>query len=124
MNAQRGIWGENGAGGMRYAGGVTIDSPLAKTMGDFVYAENAEELVVYLAGGTDYEDCLAGRRDAFEGAVRRLTENVLERLERAKKAGYDTIKKRHTEDYRKLYGAFDLTLSQTRGAADKATRTR
>ncbi len=116
-----GIWGENGAGGMRYAGGVTIDSPLAKTMGDFVYAENAEELVVYLAGGTDYEDCLAGRRDAFEGAVRRLTENVLERLERAKKAGYDTIKKRHTEDYRKLYGAFDLTLSQTRGAADKAT---
>lgn len=108
-----GNWGENGAGGMHYLSGVRIASPDAETLGDAVYIRGQREIVLYLAARTDYEDCLAGVRKDGEEAYSALKANVLERLDRAEKAGYEEIRRKHLEDYRALYGNFSLRLGST-----------
>lgn len=118
--ATAGNWGENGAGGMHYLSGVRIASERARTMGDAVYLEAAEEVVVYLAAGTDYLDCLNGKRKDGKEAYEELYQVVGKRLDAAQAAGYDEIRRRHLEDYQSVYGDFNLDLYGT-GKEEMAT---
>ena len=105
-----GNWGENGAGGMHYLSGVRIADSDAETLGDAVFIKGQREITVYLAAATDYEDCLAGARKDGEEAYRTLKETVLGRLDRAEAVGYEEVRRRHLEDYQRLYGNFSLRL--------------
>lgn len=105
-----GNWGENGAGGMHYLSGVRIASADAKTLGDAVYVEDQEEIVIYLAAVTDYEDCLNDVRAEAEKAYEKLAAEVKRRLDEAEKAGYEAVLERHRKDYQAVYQDFDLVL--------------
>lgn len=105
-----GNWGENGACGMHYLSAVRIASKKGKTMGDAVYIEDAEEVVVYLAAGTDYEECLEGTKKNSQDAYNSLYQKIGSRLDAAQAAGYEEIKRRHIEDYQDLYKNFGLDL--------------
>lgn len=118
--ATAGNWGENGADGMHYLSGVRIASEHARSMGDAVYLEDAEEAVVYLAAGTDYQECLNGVRKDGKEAYADLSRVITERLDAAQAAGYEEIRRRHLEDYQSLNGNFNLDLN---GSTDEKMTT-
>lgn len=118
--ATAGNWGENGADGMHYLSGVRIASEHARSMGDAVYLEDAEEAVVYLAAGTDYQECLKGVRKDGKEAYSDLSRAITDRLDAAQAAGYEEIRRRHLEDYKSLYDNFNLDLN---GSTDEKMTT-
>lgn len=118
--ATAGNWGENGADGMHYLSGVRIASEHARSMGDAVYLEDAEEAVVYLAAGTDYQECLKGVRKDGKEAYADLSRVIADRLDAAQAAGYEEIRRRHLEDYQSLYDNFNLDLN---GSTDEKMTT-
>lgn len=113
-----GTRGENGAGGMHYLGAVRIAGEDAKTLGDFVYVEDREEVICYLAAATDYTDMLSGERKEGEAAYADLRRSVDERLLAAEEAGYERIYKEHEQDFCARYSTFSLSL----GSTDKGIR--
>lgn len=144
-----GNWGENGAGGVHYVTGATMQAYRAgneipvKVMGDFVYAENADEVVIYVSTATDYNDLwdryaeelkkqiealdtgeTSGQQDDRmlyrlignydgEAALRKLTSVILDRLDAARKAGFAEIYREHAEEYQRLYKRFDLNINNS-----------
>jgi len=144
-----GNWGENGAGGVHYLTGVTMQAfrdgeeiPVGVT-GDFVYAVNADEVIIYLSTATDYMDLWEKYAEVLkkqieapdteddikrqdepmlyrlladydgEAALRKLKELVLGRLEAARKEGFAKIYREHVGEYQKLYKRFDFNINNT-----------
>ena len=68
-------------------------------MGDFVYTENADEILLYVTSGTDFMGNTTYREDC------------LNRLDAAQEAGYELIKKEHLEWFHGLYNRVSLTLN-------------
>lgn len=93
-------WGRCGDGGVGYFSAVRLAAHGGKvsTMGDFVYAENAREVVVYLSSATEF-----GGRENYR-------EECLAALDAAERAGYEEIRNAHLEEYRRLYGRTRLEL--------------
>ena len=98
-------WGENGVGGVHYFTGVRMcaDAPV-HTMGDFVYTEDAAEVVIYLDTSTDFVDDTT-RNEAFR-------KESLARLDRAEAAGFEAIRKQHLRRYHGMYDRMELTLNE------------
>ncbi len=96
-----GNWGENGVGGVKYLSVVrmTVESGSVHTLGDFVYCENANGVVLYLTAATDF----GGRKE--------YRKECLERLEQAERAGFDKIKEEHIRDYHQLYNRMELHIN-------------
>lgn len=92
-------YGICGAEGISYFTGITLDAGenAADTIGDFVYVRNAGEIVIYLACGTDFADP-------------EYKKHCLERLEKAKEAGYENIYEEHLKEYEALYGRMELSI--------------
>jgi alpha-L-fucosidase 2 len=94
-------YGVCGPEGISWFTGITMtaDVPTA-TIGDFVYVKNAREIVIYLACATDFVE-------------KDYQKRVLERLETAKKAGYETIRTAHIREYQELYGRMELSINES-----------
>lgn len=94
-------YGQCGAGGVRYFTGVRMAARGADvhTMGDFVYTENADEVILYVASETDF-----GENSSYR-------ENCLERLDQAEKAGYETIREAHLEWYVPMFERVKLDIN-------------
>jgi len=142
-----GNWGENGTGGVHYMTGVTMQAfrngteiPV-RVVGDFVCAENADEVIIYLTTATDYMDLwdryaeiLRRQIETYdsvenpekqeermlyriiedydgEAALKKLSAMVQDRLDAAKKAGFAEIYENHVEEYQKLYKRFELNIN-------------
>ncbi|MDY3919022.1 MAG: glycoside hydrolase family 95 protein [Candidatus Limivivens sp.] len=107
-----GSWGQNGVGGVNWFSGVrmTADAPV-HTMGDFVYTENAREIILYVDCATDFQEN-GERRKNFR-------EECLERLRQAEKAGFEMIRAQHRKDFGEFYERMDLQIgmSDSAGAA-------
>lgn len=98
-----GNWGQNGVGGVRYFSAVrmTADAPV-RTMGDYVYTENAKEAVLFVDCETDFLE-EGGREERFR-------EICLERLRCAEAAGIRKLRARHLEEYCGLYNRMDIRI--------------
>ena len=96
-----GNWGENGVGGVNYLSAVrmTAVGGSVHILGDFVYCENANEVVIYLTAATDF------------GGRKKYREECLERLELAEQTGFDSIKEAHMRDYLHLYKRLELSIN-------------
>ena len=94
-------YGQCGEGGVNYftavrmvAKGSSVD-----TMGDFVYTENADEVILYVTSGTDF------------GGNNNFKEDCIKRLDEAEKTGYDKIKEEHLFWYKPLYERVKLDIN-------------
>ncbi|MDO5423677.1 MAG: glycoside hydrolase family 95 protein [Eubacteriales bacterium] len=98
-----GNWGQNGVDGVRYFSAVrmTADAKV-RTLGDFVYTENAKEVVLFVDCETDFRED-GGREERFR-------EVCLERLRSAEAAGIEKIRARHLEEYGELYNRMDIQI--------------
>lgn len=96
-------YGQNGAGGVSYFTGVRMSAKGAKvqTMGDFVYTENADEVTIYAASGTDFADA-------------DYKEKILKQLDEAEKAGFEKIREEHLKTYHMLYDRVEFSLNEDR----------
>ncbi len=124
-----GNWGRNGDQGVYYLTGVRIKAePFddhrgkdfeAGIMGDFVYARNAKEVILYLSVGTDFSDIEKAEQKqlAYEPGPMtdhcpdRLLDRINHILDEAQTAGFQTIAEKHKEDYHKLYDRFSLEIN-------------
>lgn len=97
--------GRCGEDGVSYFTGIrmAVKGGSVDTIGDFVYASGADEVYLYLACSTDYQDPDYRR-------------HALERLDEAQKAGYQTLKEEHERDFARLYDRMELSLG---GSADE-----
>lgn len=94
-------YGQCGAGGVQYYTAVTMEAKGADvhTMGDFVYTEQADEVILYVTSGTDF----GGKTD--------FKEACLQRLQAAKKVGYQSIKEAHEAWYKPLFDRVKLDIN-------------
>ncbi|MCI8372124.1 MAG: glycoside hydrolase family 95 protein [Lachnospiraceae bacterium] len=94
-------YGQCGAGGVHYFTGVrmTAKGGEVKTMGDFVYVEQADEVILYVTAETDF------------GGNSQYRENCLQRLDRAEAAGYEAIWKEHLSWFEPLFNRTKLELN-------------
>lgn len=94
-------YGQCGEGGVHYFTAVrmAVKGGEVKTMGDFVYTENADEVLLYVTSGTDFMG-----NDNYR-------EDCLKRLDDAENAGYEVIRKEHLEWFHGLYNRVSLTLN-------------
>lgn len=113
--ASVGNWGQNGVGGVEYFTGVrmvgksfdNVSNPV-KTMGDFVYAESAKEVVIFLAAGTNFLDILEGN------TTNSVKDVVINQLRVAESIGYEKMKQENIKEYHKLYDRFSLSINNVK----------
>lgn len=94
-------YGTCGEGGVKYFTALRMAAKggQVRTMGDFVYVEQADEVILYVASGTNF----GGREDYREAC--------LERLDRAEEAGYEALRSAHEAWYKPLYERVSLELN-------------
>lgn len=95
------LYGNLGKGGFDFAMTLAAESRGGKvyTMGEYLIAEEAEEVILYFSADTTYHV-----------AEEELESSIQERIEKAKDETYEKLLKQHIEDYVSLYGRvrFDL----------------
>lgn len=120
--ASVGNWGQNGVGGVEYFTGVrmigksfdNVTNPV-KTMGDFVYAESAKEVVIYLAAGTNFLDMTEGNLNTNQNDSKSSVKDIVtKRLRVAESIGYERMKQENLEEYHKLYDRFSLSINNVK----------
>lgn len=94
-------YGQNGVDGVRYFTGVRMCAKGAKvqTIGDFVYAENADEVTIYVDCQTDFDGNTGYR------------ESVLKHLDEAEAAGYAKLKEAHEKNWHEIYDRVEFALN-------------
>lgn len=94
-------WGQCGVDGVNYFSAVRLEAKGGEisTIGDFVYAQDADEVYIYLTAETDFQD----NHD--------YKENCLKRLDLAESIGYDEIKKEHIAQYHSVYNRVSLDIN-------------
>lgn len=92
-------YGQCGPDGVNYFTGIRLAARGGEidSIGDFAYVRDAEEVWIYLASGTDYQDS-------------DYREHCLERLDQAAQAGYEEIRKEHERQYHQLSDRMELRL--------------
>lgn len=97
-------YGRCGEGGVKYFTAVRMAAKGAevKTLGDFVYAEGADEVILYVASSTDF------------GGNKNFRDDCVKRLDEAEKIGYDKIKQEHLFWYKSLYNRVKLELNDVK----------
>ncbi len=95
-------FGQNGVGGVHYFTGVRMAAKGAavRTMGDFVYTENADEVTLYVACQTDF--------DGNEG----FREDCIRQLDEAEAAGFERVKEAHEKTWHALYDRVEFALNE------------
>lgn len=135
-------YGECGPGGVHYFTGIklTAKGGSVDSIGDFTYVEGADEVTIYAAVETDYqqqyekkagtasfhenENRLSGEKDLgktnqqdqeadFVKLPREYTaiaQRCMARLNAAAKAGYEKIRREHKREYHLLFDRMELRL--------------
>lgn len=85
-------YGQCGPDGVHYytAAKMVAKGGNVTTVGDFAYVNDADEITIYLAAETDFNG-----NDSYK-------DNVLERINKAAKVGYEEILREHLEWYHKM----------------------
>lgn len=102
-------YGQCAADGINYFTAVRMVAKGAEvnTLGDFVYTQNADEVILYVASSTDFEideNKKFCRNNNFK-------EECLTRLDNAQKAGYEKIKQEHISWYKPLYNRVNFEIN-------------
>lgn len=74
---------------------------------NLLHIDKANELILYLAAGTNYDITQASYIFGTLGDVR---QRMAERLDKARELGYEAIKRQHIKDYKHLYDRVKLNL--------------
>lgn len=95
------VQGQSGPEGVHFMAliGGKVQGGSIKTIGDFVYVEEAQEVEIYVSVGTSF------RGEDYK-------EQAIEAYEQAKNKGFERVKANHIEDYQKIYNKNQLTLSE------------
>ncbi len=127
-------YGQCGPGGVQYFTALRIAAKGGKsgTMGDFVYAEEADEVTLYVTAGTDFAERIARRPDGaltgeemarqmldygkplVAGGLKPFQQACIDRLDAAQAAGPETIYEEHLKWYHPLYRETQLTINEGR----------
>ncbi|MDR3456280.1 MAG: glycoside hydrolase family 95 protein [Verrucomicrobiae bacterium] len=109
-------WLDNGAGGkgVHYVARVRVLSQggIVSVHGDFLSVSNANEVVLLIAAGTDYQG-FAGRQTKDPLAA------TLNDLNRAAKKTYESMRRAHIADYQKYFNRVSLQLDPLDAAASE-----
>lgn len=102
-------YGQCGADGINYFTAVRMVAKGADvhTLGDFVYTQDADEVILYVSGSTDFSVDSNGifyRNEYFR-------EQCVKSLDEAENAGYDKIKKEHMFWYKPLYNRVNFEIN-------------
>ena len=110
-------WLDNGKGGKgaHYVARVRVLNKGGKVSirGDFISVSNADEVVLLIAAGTDYQG-FAGRQTKDPLAA------TLNDLNLASKKSYKSLREAHIADYQKYFNRVSLQLDPLDAAAEKA----
>lgn len=95
--------------GLKYSAALLADTDGKVTVrGTKLRVSNASYITLYLAADTDYMDNYPVYRTGESS--QQLKAKVLKTAEAAKALGYEAVKNRHLEDYKKLYNRLSLDL--------------
>lgn len=112
--------------GIRFAGELAVDTDGNVSSQNGICVENATRATLYMTLGTNYEL----RPEVFleEDPKKKLRDfdpgsNVFADLEKVLSLGYESVRRRHLEDYRELFGRVELDLGgQTDMPTDQLLR--
>ena len=79
-----------------------------QTTGKSIKVLNADEIIIYMTAGTNYQQCMDDSFDYFSDEI--PLETVSERIETVSNEGYHDLKAAHVDDYRELYARVNLSL--------------
>ncbi len=89
------------------------------TIGDTASVTGADEIVIYMTAGTNYQQCMDDSYDYFKDEAP-LAE-VSARLNAAVEKGYDKLLENHLEDYQALFNAMQLNIYGAKAMPTKPT---
>lgn len=87
---------------------VISDGELEAVNNNIVRVSNANEIIIYMSAGTNYQQCMDDSFDYFSDEV--PLDTVSERIQTVSAKDYDDLKQAHTDDYRELYARVTLSL--------------
>lgn len=80
-----------------------------RTFADKIAVEGADEVTIILSAGTNFD---IASPDYIGMDARTLESTIRKRVEKASRKSWDELKRRHIEDYRKLYARTSLDLNE------------
>ena len=87
---------------------VISDGELEAVNNNIVRVSNANEIIIYMSAGTNYQQCMDDSFDYFSDEV--PLDTVSERIQTVSAKDYDDLKQAHIDDYRELYARVTLSL--------------
>lgn len=95
------LFGNLGKGGFDFSMILSAESPDGKvsTMGEHLLVSDASEVTLYFCADTTYHVS----EEELEASIR-------DRVKRARKKGFEALRREHVEDYRALYGRVSFEL--------------
>ena len=95
------LFGNLGKGGFDFSMILSAESPDGKvsTMGEYLLVSDASEVTLYFCADTTYHV-----------SEEELEASIQDRIKRAKKKGFEALRREHVEDYRALYGRVRFEL--------------
>lgn len=96
-------------GSMAYETQVKVEAKngAQRSGGDRIYIENADEVVIYLKTGTNYD---INNIPSFKGDMSVKHNEITEGIAAASKMGYEALKQNHLADYKPIFGRTQLSL--------------
>lgn len=101
--------------------GIIAENGTTITIGNELKIIHADAVTIILAAGTNYD---ITSPDYIGATPAQLNTKIASRVESAKKRGYDSLRKRHTNDYRNLFNrvSLDLDVEEPDIPTDKLVR--
>ncbi|MGI6264127.1 MAG: glycosyl hydrolase family 95 catalytic domain-containing protein [Acutalibacteraceae bacterium] len=112
---------DQGENGLKFAQQLKVVTKggSALTLGDTVYVDEADEILIYMTAGTNYQLQTDGSYDFFKDED--PLDAVSARIEAAAAKGYEGVLREHKADYQALFGAMQLNISGMTKVPDKPT---
>ena len=101
--------GKADKGQMEYETQVKVDAKngTQRSGGDRIYIENADEVVIYLKTGTDYD---MNNIPEFKRDMSVVHKEITDGINAAIEKGYNALKENHLADYRPIFNRTSLSL--------------
>lgn len=88
---------------------VISDGGKVSTFADKITVEGADEVTIILAAGTNFD---IASENYIGTDAQALEKDIRNRVEKASRRSWEELKRRHIEDYRKLYARTSLDLNE------------
>ena len=98
------LYGNLGKGGLDFAMQLTAKAKGGRVcvIGEHLIVEDADEVILYFASGTTFR-------------MENVESELQAQIDRAAAEEYETLLRRHVEDYRSLYGRVELQIGEQTG---------